>query len=265
MNRLQTSLHALSLSCSIALGATCWALWQRPAPLPPSGEGKTQAAAPLPEDPGSARSIRHIQHLEEQIASLRLRLSSVEDARPEPPAAQPPAPAAPRPPSSPAELLAALSDPKIQANLLETLGDPKVRAAALAALDDPKVQARLQQLAQETGQDESGMTARIFRGNPLPDEQRREMDRLLGETAQKVTAIFGKVPDEMTPAQARLAVEQQRIETDQKALTILGPERFQTYQEGIRPWRESTDRWMEESLGEAEGTWPGPDEAPSSR
>lgn len=205
MSKLQASLHALSLAACVALGAACWALWEKPAPPQP-------AVIPHPEAPrADPVSETRLQRLEEEVAALKARPAASAAL----PFAQAPAArtAAPMPPAT---------------------------EAVLAALDDPKVQARLQALSQEAEQASWDPVNQIFKHGTLSEAQHKEMSALLEENGREIGEIFQKVPKELTMDQARLAVEQARVQMDNKVQALLGPDLFRTYQEGIRPLREAT-------------------------
>lgn len=220
MGRLQTALTVLSLSLSVGLGACLWTLWER---LPASAPAP--AAAPV-ATPAPAFDEARLRSLEDAVAELRARpeAPSLPQAGPRASAApasgpaQPPAPAAAPLPAKASELLTALNDPEVKARLKSILREP------------------------DAG---SGYSERLLQGMDLPQPQRQEFDKAMVEHEQKVGEVLGSVwRKERTAEQARLAVEQQRIETDNRILALLGPEKFRTYQERVKPIRESTDQGM---------------------
>ncbi len=227
MSRLQTALHALSLMTCVALGATCWALWKNQASSRP-----VLAASPAPASVEDPVSVERLNRLEAEIALWKRR-------DPEPPSARPahqaPIPGGPDKPERRDVPATPRTEPAGQA--------PSARTAdLLAALEDPKVQARLQELIEQSAQKPYDMTEQIFKGRTLTKVQRDGMRDLLKESALKLDAVFVRaMREKLTSDQTRLYLEQERLQTDNKALALLGPELYRAYQEGIRPLREYTD------------------------
>lgn len=220
MNKLQAALHTLSLALCVALAAAVWALSERPTPAPAaspasSSSGQPPAARIPKRDPADADRLTR---LEEEISALKARLGRS-------PASQPTAPSAASAPAADAASSA---------------------TAVLAALEDPKVQARLQALSQAQMEEDFDMTRQLFKGLTLTEAQREGMHKLFEKSMMEVDAVFQRMRREkLTPDQAKLALDQQRLEADKQALALLGTDLYQAYQERIKPLRESTDQMLQ--------------------
>ncbi len=232
MRALDLALHGLALSCSVALAAGLWSVSRREPPR----AGIPAAAVPAP----SPILAEELGQLQDDVASLRLEVAQLREARDAPSAGLPevlptPAPAGTDPAAA---WQVALDDPKVQEKL------QAVVTARLEADREEESRKRAEHWREEAQRRADRLMDEFSRKAGLNDTQKKMLSELSTGFRQQNDQLRAQVRERtITPDQAKETSTRAYDEMDRKVQAALTTDQYAQFQQAFKPLFDMAAYW----------------------